>query len=247
MESECAEFWQHADSVTEEEKKRSFELLARQKKVSPMVALAMLYLLYMEDKEYGRRCLSYLLLYGPSDKIVQYHNYQVLKTMNAAERMLFEEMLENFQTPLYPATCECATMNDELLAITRKSLLSSRGARTASCRSSGWNVLEPFAVQQRVSYADPVYYPQHEHIAAKDMTQTEECIAQLHAAVENIGRMLAHGVPVSRGRGYGRGRAQDSSSSRGRGRGRGTNRGRGGAAPWNYSGETAYYKEVPHY
>lgn len=230
VESECAAFWKRYSTVTAAEKKTRFERLAKQKQLPPMVVLMMLYLMYTPDKEYGVECLTYLFAFGPLDKIVQYHNYQVFSTLSEPEQTLFGEVLEKCPVPLYPASNELSTLNDELRSITRKSQLSGGGPTTELGDYLGCFGPDFLPSHEGGGYAEPVYNAQGEQIAAVDMTQTENYLGQLHAAITNIGTMIGQSVQVSRGRGYSRGRAQGAS------RGKGNYRGRGGAAPWNYSG-----------
>lgn len=227
-------FWSNAGKLTDEELKRKFELMAKKKQLTPMVVIVCLYTLYVPDKEFGRRLLMELLLFGPQDRTLTYHNYQVYVTLSASDKLLFGEILEWCPVPLYPACSELSHLNDEVRIITKRS--QTVGGGEALPEVVGYRHLyaeEKVAVLEG-GYTEPIYNGQGEQIAAVDLTHTESLLAQVHGAVQQLAAMAA-----SRDRGRGRGRGYAN------GRGYSNPRGRGGSGPWTYRGGADTQEQSP--
>ncbi|KPA73341.1 hypothetical protein ABB37_09900 [Leptomonas pyrrhocoris] len=111
---EAESWWQDVEELTDAQMKERFIALARQKRLPPTVVLVCLYTLFTPDKEYGRVCLMKLLLFGPHNKTMQYHNYQIYKSLHSQERRLFGEILENCPMPLFPPYSEIANLNEDV-------------------------------------------------------------------------------------------------------------------------------------
>lgn len=221
-------FWSNAGKLTDDELRKKFEFMAKKKQLSPMVVIVCLYTLYVPDKEFGRRCLMELLLFGPQERTLMYHNYQVYTALSASDQRLFGEILEWCPVPLYPACSELSHLNDEVRMITRKSQVVGGGE--AYPEISGFKHLyaEDAITVLEGGYAEPIYNAQGEQFAAVDMTQTENLLAQVYGAVQQLAATTAN-----RGRGRGRGQGQAT------GRGYSNYGGGGGSVPWTYNGGAA--------
>jgi hypothetical protein len=94
-----------------------FVRMAEEKQLSPMVAMVCLYVLYTPDKGQGRNYLMQLPLFGPTDELVQYHNYVIYHSMSLQKQLLFGEILEFCPMPLYPHVSGISRLNDEVRAV----------------------------------------------------------------------------------------------------------------------------------
>ncbi|KPA73094.1 hypothetical protein ABB37_10124 [Leptomonas pyrrhocoris] len=206
---EAQDFWADCPDLTEDKIKEKFLRMAKHKQLSPMIVLVCMYLLFTTDKEIGRTRILQLLLFAPSDKMVDYHNWHIYECLLPQEQRIFGELIAHCPLPFYPPWPELSHLNEEARQIVRqgKSLNGGGDAHTDITEMRRLYGTTSLDVLEGAGF-EPVLNAQGEQIAAVDRSLTEAALQQVQQSIQNLSAALAKSASTYRGRGRGGGRSR---------------------------------------